>query len=527
MNKTLTAGVKVGILFLLLTIGSYAVWKSIGRNPAGNKSYSLWAKFRDASGLPIGSKVVVAGLPVGEITGLTIEGRYARVNFKVRDDVDVWSSGIVLKKATSLLGNNYLEIDPGGPELIAPDGTKTPQTKLPHGAQVPRVVESTSPDQLLRRIDETLPNVDAVLLSVKDLSEDMRRVVNGPLTSVASRVDSLVQRESGTVSEILARANSSMARIEDITKDIRSVTGGADTRVNKILDNLDSASAEAKTLVSSAKNEVELTGKSVRDKLDHVDEVIANTQSITRKVDDNTGTLGRLVNDPAIADNVEQITDDAKGFLGTLFNLQAYVGFRTEYNVFAGLARYYVTAELHTRPDSFYLIELEKDPRGDYPDVTLTFDPTVDPNHWIRRSVISDSIRFTFQFAKRFDWLTLRYGLKESTGGVGADIEGHWWDHDIKISTDVFDATFNQLPRLKVTASFEVFRHLFVTGGIDDILEAPAYLDITTGNTTIPSQFQQLRYGRDLFFGAMLQFNDADLAALLAVGGSAISGASK
>ena len=40
--------------------------------------------------------------------------------------------------------------------------------------------------------------------------------------------------------------------------------------------------------------------------------------------------------------------------------------------------------ELHTRPDKFYLIELEKGPRGDYPDVTLTFDPTVDPNHWIR-----------------------------------------------------------------------------------------------------------------------------------------------
>ncbi len=26
-----------------------------------------------------------------------------------------------------------------------------------------------------------------------------------------------------------------------------------------------------------------------------------------------------------------------------------------------------------------------------------------------------------FQFAKRFGWLTLRYGLKESTGGIGAD----------------------------------------------------------------------------------------------------------
>ena len=35
----------------------------------------------------------------------------------------------------------------------------------------------------------------------------------------------------------------------------------------------------------------------------------------------------------------EQITDDAKGFLGTLFGLRAYVGLRSEYNVLAKLAR--------------------------------------------------------------------------------------------------------------------------------------------------------------------------------------------
>ena len=40
-------------------------------------------------------------------------------------------------------------------------------------------------------------------------------------------------------------------------------------------------------------------------------------------------------------------------------------------------------------------------------------------------------------------------------------------------------------------------------------------------------QFDEFHYGRDLFFGAMIRFNDHDLAALLAVGGSALSGASR
>ena len=540
--KSLSAGVRVGVLFLLLTVGSYLVWKNLGQNPAGKNNYTLFAKFRDASGLPSGTKVVVAGLPKGEVVGLEIEGRYAKVTFRLDNEITVWSSGVVVKKARSLLGDNYLEIDPGEEIKQAPDGKRQQFTKLgptcasyrdPDRSKsdacrhVPNVIESTTPDQLLHRIEQTLPNVDRVLESVRDLSEDVRRIVNGPLSSVATRVDGLVQREAGTVADIIERADRSMARIEQITADLRSITKGADPQIDKILHNLDEASAEAKDLVATAKSELTQTGAALRGKLDKLDGVIGNTESITKKIDDDKGTLGRLVNDPAIADNVEQITDDAKGFLGTLFGLKAYVGLRSEYNVFAGLARHYVTVELHTRPDKYYLIELEKGPRGSYPDVSLTFDPTVDPNHWVRKSVIEDKIRFTFQFAKRFSWLTLRYGLKESTGGVGADVDLHWFDRDLRLSVDAFDASFDQYPRIKMAAAFEVFRHIYVLGGVDELLNKPNTLQIVKGTSMVPIQFDTFTYGRDYFFGGMLRFNDEDLSALLTVGGSALAGAAK
>ena len=540
--KSVSAGVRVAVLFLLLTIGSYLVWKNLGQNPAGKDNYTLFAKFRDASGLPLGTKVVIAGLPKGEVIGLEIEGRYAKVTFKIDNEITVWTSAVIVKKARSLLGDNYLEIDPGEEIKQAPDGSRQSFTKLGPSCsgytdrdrrkadpcrQITNVIEATTPDQLLHRIEQTLPNVDRVLESVRDLSEDVRRIVNGPLQSVATRVDGLVQREAGTVGDIIDRADRSMAKIEQITNDLRSITKGADPRIDQILHNLDDASSEAKDLVTTARSELTQTGAALRGKLDKLDGVIGNTESITKKIDDDKGTLGRLVNDPAIADNVEQITDDAKGFLGTLFGLKAYVGLRSEYNVFAGLARHYVTVELHTRPDKYYLIELEKGPRGGYPDATLTFDPTVDPNHWIRKTVIEDKIRFTFQFAKRFSWLTLRYGLKESSGGIGADADLRWFDRDLRFSADVFDASFDQYPRVKLTAAFELFRHLYVLGGVDELLNTPNTLPIVTGNSGVPIQFDTLRYGRDYFLGGMLRFNDEDLAALLTVGGSAVAGASK
>jgi phospholipid/cholesterol/gamma-HCH transport system substrate-binding protein len=540
--KSVSAGVRVAILFLLLTIGSYLVWKNLGQNPAGKDNYTLFAKFRDASGLPKGTKVVVAGLPKGEVIGLEIEGRYAKVTFKVDDEITVWTSAVIVKKARSLLGDNYLEIDPGEEIKQAPDGSRQSFTKLGPGCptykdkdrrksdvcrQIVNVIEATTPDQLLHRMEQTLPNVDRVLESVRDLSEDVRRIVNGPMQSVATRVDGLVQREAGTVGDIIERADRSMAKIDQIASDLRSITKGADPRIDQILHNLDDASSEAKDLVTTARNELKQTGDALRGKLDKLDGMVGNTESITQKINDDKGTLGRLVNDPAIADNVEQITDDAKGFLGTLFGLKAYVGLRSEYNVFAGLARHYVTVELHTRPDKFYLIELEKGPRGAYPDVTLTFDPTVDPNHWVRKTVIEDKTRFTFQFAKRFSWLTLRYGIKESTGGLGADADLSWFDRGLRFSIDAFDASFDQYPRIKLTAAFEMFHHLYVLGGVDELLNSPDSLQIVKGSSGVPIQFDTLRFGRDYFLGGMLRFNDEDLAALLTVGGSAIAGASK
>ncbi|HEY5925753.1 MAG TPA: MlaD family protein, partial [Kofleriaceae bacterium] len=520
--KNLSAGVRVGILFMMLAVGAYLVWKNLGEDDAAG-GQEFFVRMRDASGLPKGSKVVVAGLKKGIVTKLEVDGRYAKIHFNLSDQIPVWSSAVVYKKASSLLGENYLEIDPGEQVRQAPDGTAVKFTPLgkpcpdynaPAGPkrdacrEIPSKVEAVTPDQLIQRIEASTQNVDKVLDSVRDLSEDVRRIVNGPMTRVANRIDGLVQKEADTIQSIIERADRTLGAVEALTKDVRNITANADPKIDKMLDDLQAASAEAKVLVQTANKELQATGDAVRTKLDKLDGVIDSSQSIVKKIDEDKGTLGRLVNDPAIADNVEAITDDAKGFLGTLFGLKAYVGLRSEFNFGSRLARHYVSVELHTRPDKYYLIELEKGPRGDYPEVTLTFDPLIDPNNWYKRTVIHDEIRFTFQFAKRFDWLTLRYGIKESTGGIGVDADVRWWNRNIRLSADVFDATFDQLPRVKLTAAMELFRHLYILGGVDELINPPDQLTIVAGNSDVPIQFETFQFGRDYFLGGMLRFND-------------------
>src|SRR5882762_7311474 len=86
--------------------------------------FRTWALFRDGSRLAIGAPVRIAGVRVGDISGLTIEGVFARIDMKLRDDTDIPIDSWVTKKAESAFGDSYVEIIPTGGEEGAPTARK-------------------------------------------------------------------------------------------------------------------------------------------------------------------------------------------------------------------------------------------------------------------------------------------------------------------------------------------------------------------------------------------------------------------
>lgn len=107
----------VGLLVLALVgLGAYRVdsLPFIG----GGTTYS--ADFTESAGLSEGDEVRVAGVKVGEVTGVSLDGPKVKVSFKVKD---VWignssTVGIAIK---TLLGEKYLAVDPLGNAPQDPD----------------------------------------------------------------------------------------------------------------------------------------------------------------------------------------------------------------------------------------------------------------------------------------------------------------------------------------------------------------------------------------------------------------------
>src|SRR6476660_7844766 len=89
-----------------------------------------------------------------------------------------------------------------------------------------------------------------------------------------------------------------------------------------------------------------------------------NIEVISDRLQKGEGTVGKLLSDDTIARNVEQITEDAGGFVRSITQLQTIVGLRSEYNFLTSSFKNYLSIQLMPRPDKFYLIELVEDPRG-------------------------------------------------------------------------------------------------------------------------------------------------------------------
>lgn len=122
----------VGIFVLigLLCVG-YITVKLGEVSLFGDNTYSLFARFTSISGLRVGNPVEMLGLEVGRVERLTIdqEQQMALVEMKIKKGVKVYDDAIASVKTSGLIGDKYIQIDPGGSDrMLKPGGTITETT---------------------------------------------------------------------------------------------------------------------------------------------------------------------------------------------------------------------------------------------------------------------------------------------------------------------------------------------------------------------------------------------------------------
>lgn len=501
----------LAVLVIVLAGAALFIRSRMPRTQMGGE-FRTWTQFHDASRLAVGSPVVIAGVRVGDITGLTIVGRSARIDMRLVDDMQIPADSFATRRADSLFGDSYIEIILGGTDVAI----------LKSGDPIVHVQEGGSTDTTLRTIARTMPKIDSALDRVHDFMLAARKWTDGPLLARVKDIDQFLSE--GRIEGPLENADRAMERFEDGTTRAAEAVAEAAPNITKTLNRFDNGITSARRQMKDVKVGIVDAMHDAREGFDRADKTIDQMHEVMAAIDEGRGedwkgTLGRLVNDPGLANTIEDFTGDAAEGIAGLNRFRSWIGGRIEVSMRTGEMRVYATAELKARNDKFYLLEFERSDQGGAVDSSLAEVPgTAD---YTRTQQIQDSLRFTLQFGKRFGALRFRAGLKDSTVGAGAD--ALFMGDRLRLSADVF-GSFDHTPRVKIAGAYAVFRSLYILAGVDDALNSPGVLPVRTGNSPVPNEFTDVKYGRDYFIGAALHFDDADLATILRVYGALIIG---
>jgi phospholipid/cholesterol/gamma-HCH transport system substrate-binding protein len=466
------------------------------------ESLSVFAYFRDASGLSRKSRVQIAGISVGEITGIALEAGRARVSLNVRRDVNLREDASITKRAESLLGDFVLDLYPGSD--AAPP--------MKDGGEIKRVIDTQGMEAIFNSLGQITADIQAVTGSLRDVFGTERG--EGSLQQIVDNLVKLSETFDTSASGSAQRLDAILKNFETVSAQVRALTTGEQGSVREIVANIQVISRDLRDVVGTLRQAVGTPGDagpegaamaSARQMIDHLDASLTNLEEITRRVNEGKGAVGALVSDERLGQKLSETVEDVSDYASRLARLQLEVGIESDYLYSQGSWRQRLGLKLVPKPDKYYLLELVDDPRGLVSTETIqrnppgTDEPVTQTQHITR-----DALKISAEFAKRYYFATFRFGIIESTGGLGMDL--HFFNDALSLRTDAFDFSNQNLrfPRLRTAVRFQAFQHLFATVGVDDVLNRQVRDSMTN----------KLLAGRDVFFGGGVYFTDDDLKAV-------------
>ena len=159
--------VTVSVIVVLVGGLGLLIYKGVPDTTIGG-DFQLWVKFRDASRVAPGSPVVIAGVRVGDVRALGIDGKHARVELELQRGLSIPDDSFATRRSDSLFGDSYIEIIPGESKRL-----------LASGDQILHVEEGGSTDTVLRAMARAMPKIDNALQLVHEFMVNGRKWVNG------------------------------------------------------------------------------------------------------------------------------------------------------------------------------------------------------------------------------------------------------------------------------------------------------------------------------------------------------------
>jgi phospholipid/cholesterol/gamma-HCH transport system substrate-binding protein len=520
LNKAFAVGLLVavcGVAFLI----AFTFFRKGGYSD--RDSYVVFAFFEDATGLTWKSRVQIAGIQVGEVETITLKGNRARLDLRIRKDIDLRADACVTKRFPStLLPDALLDAAPGS--------ARTPSLRdlPPEQREVRCVGEAASIAKLLESLQKVATDVQNVTGELQTMvagSQGSIRQIIENLSRISANIDRTVNEGSGRVSSILANtdrftgslayvAESDRERYRAIAKNIESASARLDSVLQGVQQIVGTNAGEGRGV------ELNKTITEARDSISRLNHAVEQIDKIATSVGEGKSIAGKILVDERLGTKLSNSLEGVSDYVDRLTRLKLRVDLRSEWLLNQSGAKTYAGFALVPRPDKYYLLQVVNDPRGYTSETVTRLDTQTGAgtaSSVTTSKVTEQRFAFSLEFAKRYGPLTMRIGLIESSGGLGADL--HLLDDALRISIDVFQFTRPDrptFPRAKLWVDYTFWKYLYATAGMDDFLNAWQAGRYPGG--------PKFALGQDVFVGGGIVFTDDDLKAIIGAAGSAITG---
>ena len=166
---------------------------------------TYYANFSEAGGLKTGDEVRVAGVRVGKVNSIELDGNQVKVGFKIREKVNFGENSGAGVRVKTLLGDMFLELQPAG------------EGQMKAGATIP-VDRTESPYDVVEAFEglaDTSANIDkdqlaAALTTLADLTRSTPEEFQAALTGVSDLSRNLAAKDE--------RIESLLSQLDRVTK---------------------------------------------------------------------------------------------------------------------------------------------------------------------------------------------------------------------------------------------------------------------------------------------------------------------
>lgn len=248
------------------------------------------ADFIQAAALLPKNPVTVAGIPVGTVTGIRLNGDHVTVDMRVQDNIDIGKDSRAVIMVTTILGSRYLALHPGGGGPLENKTIDLNRTEVPYDLQqalqdvavnygdVDTDNLASAIEVLGKQIESLPPLIPAAMDNLKKLSTVMadRRDQFGSMLKTMDLVTATLRRQQTSIGNMV-------------------------TQGNELLGEFVMRRAAFHALMQSLTDLVNVLDDTIVDNRAELDELLANVNTLSTLVAKNDGMLRGVLQSAPVA----------------------------------------------------------------------------------------------------------------------------------------------------------------------------------------------------------------------------------